>query len=538
MSRVRRFPDFRLLMSVALGGIALLGAQQVGIALLGAQQVGIALLGAQQVGIALLGPQQVALQPGARVVSPSDARAVDSGYQPIVSPTTRLPAGSDYAPNEVIVKSVGRAAQRTAAQWMASGLGVSGVERPRFANFDVLSLEPGTDPVVVARTLSERDDVEYAQPSYLRHPQFVPNDPLFAQQWNMSAIDMQRAWDINPGSSDAVIVAIIDSGAAFEDASIQFEARAFTMGGVPYPALGPITVPFAAAPELGGPDRFVAPFDFIWMDDHPVDFTGHGTHVSGTVGQLTNNSLGVAGVAFNVRIMPLKVLGDWWDFVFGATPACCGGRDADVAVAIRYAVESGAQVINMSLGGPEPSPVIDDAMRFAVDRGVFVAVAGGNSFEDDNAETFPAASANEIDGAVSVGAVDRSLRRAFYSSTGPYVEIVAPGGEQRAEGETGGVLQQTLDAMFTDTFLLPPSQYGPPRFDILSFSFFQGTSMAAPHVAGLAALLITQGITDPAAIEAAIERFAVDLGEPGRDDEYGFGLINPSATLRGLGLAR
>ena len=136
MSRVRRFPDFRLLMSVALGGIALLGAQQVGIALLGAQQV--------------------ALQPGARVVSPSDARAVDSGYQPIVSPTTRLPAGSDYAPNEVIVKFVGRAAQRTAAQWMASGLGVSSVERPRFANFDVLSLEPGTDPVVVARTLSER----------------------------------------------------------------------------------------------------------------------------------------------------------------------------------------------------------------------------------------------------------------------------------------------------------------------------------------------------------------------------------------------
>ena len=295
MSRVRRFPDFRLLMSVALGGIALLGAQQV------------------------------ALQPGARVVSPSDARAVDSGYQPIVSPTTRLPAGSDYAPNEVIVKFVGRAAQRTAAQWMASGLGVSSVERPRFANFDVLSLEPGTDPVVVARTLSERDDVEYAQPSYLRHPQFVPNDPLFAQQWNMSAIDMQRAWDINPGSSDAVIVAIIDSGAAFEDASIQFEARAFTMGGVPYPALGPITVPFAAAPELGGPDRFVAPFDFIWMDDHPVDFTGHGTHVSGTVGQLTNNSLGVAGVAFNVRIMPLKVLGDWWDFVFGATPRVLRG---------------------------------------------------------------------------------------------------------------------------------------------------------------------------------------------------------------------
>ena len=192
----------------------------------------------------------------------------------------------------------------------------------------------------------------------------------------------------------------------------------------------------------------------------------------------------------------------------------------------------------MSLGGPGPAPAIEDAMRFAVGRGVFISVAGGNSFEQNNAETFPAASADTIDGAMSVGAVDRSLRRAFYSNTGPYVEIVAPGGEQRLEGATGGVLQQTLDPVFTDTFLLPPAQFGPPRFDVLSFSFFQGTSMAAPHVAGMAALLITQGITDPAAIEAAIKHFALDLGPAGRDDEYGHGLISPPATLRGLGLAR
>ena len=515
MSPVRRPSQPRLFVLVALGGIVLLGAPRVGVG-------------------------QAPARSGARVVTPSSSPATDSGYQLSASssPIPRRFVGRASVPNEVIVKYADQGASKTAAEWTSSGLNVDAVHTPRFANFDVLTMVPGDDPAVVARTLSERADVEYAQPSFLRQPQFVPDDPLFPQQSTMSAIDMQRAWDINRGSTDSVIVAVIDSGAAFEDAAIQFEAGAFTLGGQSYPALGEISVPFAAAPELGPPDRFVAPFDFIWLDDHPVDFTGHGTHVTGTVGQLTNNSLGVAGVAFNVRIMPLKVLGDWWDFVFGGTPVCCGGRDADVAAAIRYAVESGAQVINMSLGGPEPSPVIDDAMRFAVSRGVFIAIAGGNSFEEDNSETFPAASAAEIDGAISVGAVDRSLGRAFYSNTGPYVEIVAPGGEQRSEGETGGVLQQTLDGTFTDTFLRPPAQYEAPRFDVMSFSFFQGTSMAAPHVAGMAALLISQGITDPAAVEAAIKRFATDLGEPGRDDEYGYGLINPSATLLGLGLAR
>lgn len=519
MSPARRSPDSGLLAIVLVGGCLLVGGQLVGVG-----------QSAESAG-----------RRGTRVVTRTGPQAVDNGYQ--LRTRALNVSGSrgrvaNAVPGEVLVRYTDRAGRKTATEWRAAGLGVQAVDTPRFASVDVLTLDPGADAAAVARDLSQRPDVEYAQPSYLRHPQFVPDDPLFAQQWNLSALDMQRAWDINPGSTDSVIVAVIDSGVAFEDASIMFDAGGFTMGGAQYPALGEISVPFAAAPELGTPDRFVAPFDFIWGDDHPVDFTGHGTHVTGTVGQLTNNNLGVAGVAFNVRIMPLKVLGDFWDFVFGATPICCGGRDADVAAAIRYAVEFGAQVINMSLGGPDPSPVIDEAMRCAVDRGVFIAVSGGNSFEEDNAPTYPAASAEGIDGAISVGAVDRSLNRAFYSSTGSYVEIVAPGGEQRVEGVTGGVLQQTLDASFAETFLLPPAQYRPPRFDVLSFSYFQGTSMASPHVAGLAALLITQGITEPAAIEAAIKEFAVDLGAAGRDNEYGHGLINPVGTLRGLGLAR
>ena len=502
------------------------------------------------VGGARPGVGQVAVSSGSRVVTASGSPAVDSGYRVDMRPAGRVPPGVSgvqpvthaYVPDEVIVKFSGRGAPSPVQQGAVAALGARAVTYPSFTDIAVLKLESGADPEVVAQGLSARPDVEYAQASYLRQPLLVPNDPLFAQQWNLSAINMERAWDINRTESrelaESIVVAVIDSGLAFEDATIEFEAGSFEVGSLSYPSLGLISVPFAAAPELVAPDRFVAPFDFIWMDEHPVDMSGHGTHVTGTVGQLTNNSLGVAGVAFNVRIMPLKVLGDVWDFIFGATPVCCGGTDADVVAAIRYAALRGADVINMSLGGPQPSPAIDDAIRFAVDQGVFVVIAGGNSFEQGNPEVWPAAAAASIDGAMSVGAVDRQGRRAFYSNTGAYVEIMAPGGEQRVEGSTGGVLQQTLDWDFAHTHEAPPASYGPPRFDVLSFAYFQGTSMAAPHVAGLAALLISQGVTNPAAVEAAIKQFATDLGDPGRDNENGFGLINASDTLHGLGLAQ
>ena len=509
---------------------------------------GVVLLGSHEVGLG-----QTAAPAGTRVVAPGGVTAVDAGFDPSVLRSRRTPAiaradapaagNPRYLSGEVIVKfAPGAAPERSAGQLRALGVQAAAA-RPGHAGFDLLELDAAADPEAVAQALAARPDVEYAQPSYLRRPLFVPNDPYFNQQWNLAILNMTQAWDINRGAGDTVIAAVIDTGVALFDGHIEFEAAAFTIDDVlEYPALGALRIPFAAAPDLAGPDRFAAPYDFIWDDDIPVDLEGHGTHVAGTIGQLTDNGIGVASMAFNVRIMPLKVIANEWDLIFGAVDndECCGGSDADIADAIRYAVDNGARVINLSLGGEDESPVIDDAIRHAVERGAFVAISAGNEFEDGNPPGYPAASAAAIDGAMTVGAVDQALRRAAYSNTGSYVEIAAPGGYRSRDGtyDGGAVLQQRISRRAALTFLLPPALFGPPRFDELVIAGSQGTSFAAPHVAGLAALLMTQGITDPAVIEAAIKYFAVDLGPAGRDDEFGYGLINPHATLRGFGLTR
>ncbi len=450
--------------------------------------------------------------------------------------------GGDVTPGSIIVKFRAGAEPSAISASMRAVSGRAQV-RPEFANFDIVEIPASADPEAVAAELSTRPDVEYAQARYRVHPmQFRPNDPLYAQQWNLPALDMERAWDIQEGSSPDIIVAVLDSGVAFENRVVQFNARAWRLVDgngqtiVAYPALGIINVPFAFAPELGG-TRFVAPRDFIWDDNAPYDFDGHGTHVSGTIGQLTNNGVGVAGMAFNVRIMPVKVIGDIWDFIFG-NPT--GGSDDVVARAIRYAADNGAKVINMSIGreGGGAAPAIEDALRYAVSRGAFVAIAAGNSADEGNGANRLGDAAPAIPGVMVVGAVGRSLERSFFSTFNETVEIAAPGGDQRRDGRSGGVLQQTIDQDLLHTYSGGPATYRAPRMDAFTYEFFQGTSMATPHVAGFAALLMQQGITSPAAVEAAMKRFARDLGPAGTDPEYGAGLIQPRTTLRGLGLAR
>jgi serine protease len=446
--------------------------------------------------------------------------------------------GGEYLRGSVIVKfrDGTSAAARSAMLAMVNGAATAGQS---YADFDLVAISAAADAEATARRLSLQGDVEYAQARYRVRPLFVPNDPLYARQWNYPALDMERAWDINPGASPAITVAVIDTGVAFHTEVRRFNSSfAFPIdeGGPLLPALGVVDIPFAAAPDLGGPDRFVSPRDFIWNDNDPVDMDGHGTHVTGTIGQLTNNAVGVAGMAFNVKIMPIKVIDGAWDFIFDSPFI---GTDDIVARAIHYAVDNGAKVLNMSIGrtGP-PAPAVNEAMAYAVSHGAFVVVAGGNDFLDGNPVERLAEFAPQIRGAVSVAAVGRDLRRATYSSTGSYLELAAPGGDSLRGGSDAGILQQTFDFDLTETFLQGPSRFRPPRFDSFAYLFSQGTSMAAPHVSGFAALLMQHGITDPAAIEAAMERYATDLGAPGRDSEYGYGLINPRAALRGMGLAK
>jgi serine protease len=355
----------------------------------------------------------------------------------------------------------------------------------------------------------------------------------------MTALDMPRAWDINPGATDTIIAAVVDTGITSVARSYSFQ----TWNGRTTQA---VLVPFNLNPDFKA-SRIVGARDLVFWDGPVLDMHGHGTHVASTIGEETNNSLAEAGIAYRVKLMPVKVCVGFWEvqFVMSATgyrgfvpPNVGGCPTSEVAEGIRYAADNGAKVINLSLGGFEPSAIVRDAVAYAVGKGAFIAIAMGNEFEDGNPVAYPAAYAADLDGVMSVGALGRSLVRSFYSNTGPHNEISAPGGDDRDGGAAGMIWQSTI--FRTDS---NPATVIAPRFDRYAESAFEGTSMAAPHVAGTAALIISQGVTSPAAVEALIKKTARFLGTPkvgtpGRNEEYGYGLIQPRAALLGFGLAR
>ncbi len=467
--------------------------------------------------------------------------ALASPYQLLASPEHALAlveAANNhlpFVPGEVLVKfkdGVTAVEQQSALSALRSRPSTSALEW--LGPVALLRDPTEANAVLLSERLSRQPEVEYAEPNYLYRRQTTPNDPSFStHQWNLTAIGVDRAWDINPGARD-VVVAVIDYGITTVNQSFTFP----TWDGA---AIRNIAVPFRTNPDLSGA-RLLSGRDFAFWTGPVLDMDGHGTHVSSTVAEDTNNNLAGAGIAYNATIMPLKACMGYWDVQFtlsaqgyrGFVPQDVGGcTNSAIAQAIRFAVDNGAAVINISLGGPGASATVRDALVYATQHGSFVAIAMGNEYEEGNPTDYPAADAATINGVMSVAAVGRSLKRAYYSNTGAHTEIAAPGGDINDGGVGGLIWQPSMDPDDFDsaTVLFP-------RFDRYVELPEQGTSMASPHVAGIAALLWSQGVRNPAAIERLIEATALDLGSAGRDPEYGFGLIQPRAALRGFGVAR
>jgi len=298
--------------------------------------------------------------------------------------------------------------------------------------------------------------------------EFTPNDPRYGEQWNLRLIGMPQAWEVTRGKG--AVVAVIDTGVAFEPEA-----------GIP------------VASDLKG-IPFVKPYDFTKKKAKAYDDHGHGTHVTGTIAQATNNRHGVAGIAYEATIMPLKVLtGQGY------------GNLSDIADAIRYAAENKADVINMSLGGPRGAAVLRQAVAFAHSQGVVIVCAAGNT--GSQGVGYPAAYPE----CIAVSAVNPQGELTFYSTWGKEICVAAPGGEYRSpEDKQNGVLQNTVFQ----------------KKDV--FEAWQGTSMASPHVAGVAALLVSQGVKGPETVRARLQKTATPKGDPLK---YGAGILNAAAAV-------
>ncbi len=333
------------------------------------------------------------------------------------------------------------------------------------------------DPAALIAKIKADPKVEVVEPLMRVHASgFTPNDPQFDKQWNLKMLNLPAAWERTRGKG--VVVAVIDTGIAYEDHD-----------------------DFRQVPDLQGA-RFVDGYDFVNDDEHANDDHGHGTHVAGTIAQVTNNNEGVAGVAFEASLMPIKVLDH-----FGS------GNSADIADAIRWAVDHGAKVLNLSLGGGGRSDVMAHAVEYARAKGAVVVCAAGNAGR--GVVEFPAA----YPGAVAVGAVGPSGARAPYSSWGKELDIAAPGGD-KSQGEAGAILQNTID---------------PQDVSRSVYAGYQGTSMATPHVAGVAALLFSYGAKTPDQVEKALfasARPATSIR--GWNEQFGHGIVDAEAALKAL----
>lgn len=340
--------------------------------------------------------------------------------------------------------------------------------------------------------LAKEPSVKYAEPNGIRQPHMNPNDPAFSVglQWDLSMINLPSAWELTTGNS-SVVVAVLDTGIR---SHADLNANVLNTG-----------------------------YNFVSNTQDPTEpltalSSFHGTHVAGTIAAIGNNNMGMAGVAWNVKIMPIRVL----------SPT--GGTDTALINGMLYAAglsnSSGtlppqrASVINMSLGSLGPCPQsYQDAINAVRNAGVVVVVSAGNEFEDGNPVETPAS----CQGVITVGAVDSLGERAPYSGSQPYVFITAPGGNV-SEAVHEGILSTW-----------PTSNPGETAYKLQ-----QGTSMAAPHIAGVVALMLSVNPSlTPPQVEAILSATARDFGSAGRDSDFGWGLVDAGAAVasaQGVGL--
>jgi len=416
----------------------------------------------------------------------------------MVTPSGRV----EYVKGEVLVKYKAGLDEKNMAR-LATRLGTQEIS-VHGKEIHKLRVPAGMTELEFISLLEDSPEVEFAELNTICHASFVPNDPFYSPyQWHFPSVNSEQAWDISTGTS--ALVAILDTGIAYEDYAVPSYELSTVKSGV---------TQYQQAPDLAG-TSFGAGYDFINNDTHPNDNNGHGTHVAGTVAQTTNNSYGTAGLAFDCTLMPVKVL----DYTGSGTAS-------SLIDGLHYAADNGAKVASMSLSwspGYDPGTAVHDAIIYAYNKGVVLVAASGNS--GVSTVSYPAAYSEVI----AVGATRYDDQLTSYSQYGTAQELVAPGGDvsvdQNSDGYGDGVLQQTFDAY----------DPGPPevKADPTSFSywFYQGTSMATPHVAAVVAMLIANGQTGVENIRTILHETAVDLGTSGWDQQYGYGKVDAYAAL-------
>jgi len=369
-------------------------------------------------------------------------------------------------------------------------------------------------------SLGALPEVEYAAPNAYASAFFTPNDPLFQTfdlTWNLRDVGATGAWDVVTGDP-SVVLAIIDSGVAFEDHEIPDYERA---------NVAPATTMYRQSPELPGPFR--PGYDFVNNDDHPNDDDGHGTFVATIAAGQANNHVGAAGIAFGVTILPIKVLQSNGD-----------GTMSAIVQGIRYAADQGANVANLSLGFPPMQQLLDfgftkkflhdffhplkDAIQYAQSRGVVLVAAAGNF--DVPELSLPAG----FPGVISVAATGVDDKIASYSSGGPGLSFSAPGGDFTEIN--GDHIQDAVADVSIKPFRSEGSLCQPDSFNTF---FFFGTSGAAPHVSGAVALLMSQGIRSQGLIEETLRDTAINpwgRTSNGTDPIYGAGIIQVDKAVR------